>query len=130
MILELATFHIRPGQQGGFEGAFEQAQSILSSMPGYMGHQLQQCIEADSRYRLLVHWQSVEAHTIGFRQSTRFAEWRALLGEHFAMPPAAEHYRLIADGGATRLNTGVSARAPASRAKRARKAKLGRLAYD
>ncbi|MGI4855581.1 MAG: antibiotic biosynthesis monooxygenase family protein [Janthinobacterium lividum] len=98
MILELATLHIRPGQQAGFETAFTSAERILASMEGYIDHELQQCVEADSRYRLFVHWQKVEDHTIGFRQSPRFLEWRALLQPFFAMTPDAEHYRLIAAG--------------------------------
>ena len=96
MILELATFHIRLGQQAGFEAAFAEAQKILASMPGYRDHQLQQCIETDSRYRLFVHWNTIEDHTLGFRQSSRFAAWRALLQPYFAVPPEAEHYRLVA----------------------------------
>jgi heme-degrading monooxygenase HmoA len=98
MILELATFHIRTGQQAGFEAAFVDAQLILASAPGYLDHQLHQCIEMDSRYRLLVHWSSVQDHTIGFRGSPRFAEWRKVLQPFFAVPPEAEHYRLIAEG--------------------------------
>ncbi|MGI4983425.1 MAG: antibiotic biosynthesis monooxygenase family protein [Janthinobacterium lividum] len=98
MILELATFHIRPGQQAGFETAFTFAARILASMEGYIDHELQRCIEADSRYRLFVHWERVEDHTVGFRQSSRFLEWRALLQTFFAMTPDAEHYRLIAAG--------------------------------
>jgi heme-degrading monooxygenase HmoA len=98
MILELATFHIRTGQQAGFEAAFAQAQIVLASMPGYLGHQLQRCIETDSRYRLFVHWNTLEDHTVGFRQSPRFLEWRAMLRAFFAVLPEAEHYRLIAEG--------------------------------
>lgn len=98
MILELATFHIRPGQQPGFEAAFASAEHVLASMGGYVDHALQQCIEADSRYRLFVHWERLEDHTVGFRQSPRFLEWRALLQEFFAMAPDAEHYRLVSAG--------------------------------
>jgi len=95
MILELATFHIRIGQQAGFETAFDRAQLILASMPGYIDHELQRCIEMDARYRLLVHWDKLEDHTVGFRQSPRFAEWRALLQPFFGVSPEAEHYRKV-----------------------------------
>ncbi len=93
MILEMAQLQIKPGQTAEFEIAFAQAQRIISSMLGYVGHELQRCIEDDHQYLLLVHWQTVEAHTIGFRQSAEYQEWRKLL-HHFYDPfPTVLHYK-------------------------------------
>lgn len=92
MILEVATLDVRPGQQAQFEQAFSDAQSIIASMPGYVSHQLQRCVENDSRYVLLVNWRKLEDHTIGFRQSPEYQEWRKLL-HHFYDPfPTVEHF--------------------------------------
>ncbi|WP_434106067.1 antibiotic biosynthesis monooxygenase family protein [Paraburkholderia caffeinilytica] len=102
MILELAHFRIAPGGNAGFEAAFATAQSILSSMPGYIYHQLYRCIEDGYEYRLLVHWNTVEDHMRGFRESPRFGEWRALLQPFFAVPPSAEHCRLVLANGTSR----------------------------
>ena len=101
MILELAHFHIVPGGNAGFEAAFATAQDILASMPGYLDHQLQRGIEDEREYRLLVHWNTVEDHMQGFRESPRFGEWRALLQPFFAAPPSAAHYQLVFANGAT-----------------------------
>ena len=92
MILELATLTIVPGRSAEFEQAFEQAQSIIAAMPGYRGHELQRCLEIADRYILLVRWERLEDHTIGFRQSAEYGRWRALL-HHFYDPfPTVEHY--------------------------------------
>jgi heme-degrading monooxygenase HmoA len=97
MILEHAPLRIRPGQQAAFEAAFSQAQAIIASMPGYAGHSLQRCVEDDALYLLLVNWQTLEDHTVGFRQSAKYQEWRALL-HHFYDPfPTVQHFELVHD---------------------------------
>src|SRR5215470_7581596 len=92
MILEVAILNVRPGMETEFEAAFAQASSIISSMPGYLSHQLQRCIEVPNRYILLVDWESLEAHTVGFRGSPQYQDWKRLL-HHFYDPfPIVEHY--------------------------------------
>jgi heme-degrading monooxygenase HmoA len=94
MILEVAVLDIKPGLSAEFEAVFQVAKNIISVMPGYVSHELQQCLEKDDRYILLVRWQTLEDHTIGFRQSAEYQEWRALL-HHFYDPfPVVEHYEL------------------------------------
>lgn len=96
MILELAILDVQPGETDAFEAAFQEAQTIISSMPGYGGHQLQKCIEKDNRYVLLVTWQTLEDHTQGFRKSDEYQQWKALL-HHFYEPfPTVAHYQLVA----------------------------------
>ena len=95
MILEVAILDVIPSQEREFEAAFEQASPIISSIAGYVSHQLQKCVERQNRYILLVNWETLEAHTIGFRGSEQYQEWRKLL-HHFYDPfPAVEHYQLI-----------------------------------
>jgi heme-degrading monooxygenase HmoA len=92
MILEVAILNVRDGQGAAFETAFREASSIIASMPGYRGHELRRCVEVASRYVLLVHWERLEDHTVGFRQSAEYQRWRALL-HHFYDPfPVVEHY--------------------------------------
>lgn len=102
MILEIAHFRIVPDANAGFEAAFSTAQTILASMPGYLDHELRRCIEDACEYRLLVHWNTVEDHMQGFRESPRFGEWRALLQPFFAVPPAAAHYESVFANSASR----------------------------
>ena len=97
MILEVALLDVKPGQTEAFEAAFAQAQKIIASMPGYINHQLQRCLEKPGRYILLVNWQTLADHTEGFRGSPQYQEWKALL-HHFYDPfPVVEHYEMIAD---------------------------------
>jgi heme-degrading monooxygenase HmoA len=101
MILEVAPLQIRAGQAEEFEAAFLQAQRIISAMPGYLSHELRRCIERPCEYILLVRWQSLEAHEIGFRGSLEYQEWKQRL-HHFYEPfPTVSHYEVVqgADGG-------------------------------
>ncbi len=95
MILEVAVLNIRPGQRLDFEAAFKQAAPIIASMPGYLSHELQHCVEVPDRYLLLVRWQTLEDHTVGFRGSPQYQEWKRLL-HHFYDPfPVVEHYQAL-----------------------------------
>lgn len=95
MILEVAPLHIRRDQAVQFEAAFLRAQRIISSMPGYISHELQRCVERPNEYVLLVRWQSLEAHEVGFRQSPEYQEWKQLL-HHFYEPfPVVSHYETV-----------------------------------
>jgi len=92
MILEVAILDIRAGAAPAFESAFAEAAPIIAAIPGYLGHELQRCLERPSRYILLVRWRSLEDHTIGFRGSPEYRRWKALL-HHFYDPfPSVEHY--------------------------------------
>jgi heme-degrading monooxygenase HmoA len=94
MILEVAVLDVIPGQEAQFEQNFREARGIIASMPGCRKHQLQRCLEKPSRYLLLVEWEKLEDHTIGFRQSPQYGQWKALL-HHFYDPfPTVEHYGL------------------------------------
>jgi heme-degrading monooxygenase HmoA len=95
MITEIALLKIRQGQSEAFEEAFANAQPIIESMHGYIQHELQQCLEEADKYMLVVRWKTVEDHTIGFRQSEGYKEWKKML-HHFYDPfPVVEHYKRI-----------------------------------
>jgi heme-degrading monooxygenase HmoA len=99
MILEVAVLQVRAGESAAFEKAFAAAQTIISSMNGYISHQLQRCLEEPDKYLLLVRWRRLEDHAIGFRQSAEYQEWRRLL-HHFYDPfPVVEHFELVLEGG-------------------------------
>jgi heme-degrading monooxygenase HmoA len=94
-VLELAILNLREGSSAQFEAAFGRAQRIISSMPGYERHEVRRCVERENRYLLLVWWTTLESHTIGFRQSAQYQDWKALL-HHFYEPfPEVEHYSAI-----------------------------------
>ena len=95
MILEAAMLNVKPGQELTFESAFRQASPIIASMQGYLGHELQKCLEVDGKYLLLVRWEHLDDHTIGFRTSPQYQEWKRLL-HHFYDPfPTVEHFETV-----------------------------------
>jgi heme-degrading monooxygenase HmoA len=95
MVLEVAVLQIKPGQTAAFEDAFRDAHEIIKSMPGYVSHQVQRCVENPGQYILLVNWRSLKDHTEGFRGSVQYQEWKSKL-HHFYDPfPRVEHYELV-----------------------------------
>jgi heme-degrading monooxygenase HmoA len=97
MILELATIHVLPERQDGFEAAFAEAEQFIVKAQGYRAHELQRCLETPGRYALLVDWDSVEHHAVGFRQSELYQQWRALLHPFFSQAVVVEHYSKIGE---------------------------------
>lgn len=95
MVLEVATLQVRHGEEAAFEEGMRRAAPVIAGSPGYLRHELRRCLETKGRYLLLVQWETLEAHTVGFRQSPRFGEWRAIIGPFFAAPPVVEHYESV-----------------------------------
>ena len=95
MILESAPLQIRTGQCEAFELAFREAQGIIASMPGYISHELQRCLERDNHYLLLVRWENVAAHEEGFRKSARYPDWKNLLHHYYDPFPTVLHYESV-----------------------------------
>jgi len=95
MILELAHISVSKGQEIAFQAALSQAKEVLKQADGYLSHEFKKCMEEESKYILLITWESLEAHTKGFRKSELFKEWRALIGGFFAEPPQVFHYQSI-----------------------------------
>ena len=96
MILEIADIRIHPGQNADFEAAIERgASSIIAQAKGFSGFKVNRSIETPERYVLQIFWQTLEDHTVGFRQSSAFTEWRAVVGPFFSAPPQVEHFELV-----------------------------------
>jgi heme-degrading monooxygenase HmoA len=91
-VLEVAVLDVKPGEAARFEAAFARAEPLIAASRGYQRHELRRCLEKSDRYLLLVWWDSLEDHTLGFRGSPAYQEWKALL-HHFYDPfPVVEHY--------------------------------------
>lgn len=95
MILEVALLNVKEGQQTQFEADFARAGQYISAIKGYSSHSLLKCIEQENKYLLLVHWQHLDDHTIGFRQSAQYQEWKKLLHHYYDPFPVVEHYETI-----------------------------------
>ena len=97
MILELADFRIPPGKQAEFEEAIERGlRTVIARAEGMRGYKVNRCIETPERFVLQIFWDTLEAHTVAFRQGPLFPEWRAIVGPFFAQPPVVEHFTLLA----------------------------------
>ena len=95
MILESAILKVRPGFSAQFEAAFAQASSIIAGSGGCIAHELHRCLETPDQYLLLVWWQRLEDHTVGFRGSSQYQEWRRLLHHFYDPVPTVEHYTRV-----------------------------------
>ncbi|QDG88174.1 antibiotic biosynthesis monooxygenase [Pseudarthrobacter sp. NIBRBAC000502770] len=91
MIHEIATLTIKPGSEKDFEEAAAQAVPYFQKTPGALSFRLDRTIETPNEYTLTVGWATLEDHTVGFRESPEFQQWRELVGPHFASPPHVKH---------------------------------------
>jgi heme-degrading monooxygenase HmoA len=95
VILEHALLSVRPGRHEAFEQAFAEARQIIAAMPGFGGLTLSRCLERAGSYLLLVEWATLEDHTVGFRGSPEYEQWRALLHSFYDPFPSVEHYTTV-----------------------------------
>ena len=79
-----------------FEIGVAQAAPLFLRAKGCHGLNLQRVVEDLSVYRLVVQWETVEHHTVDFRNSDDFQEWRRLVGPFFANPPVVTHTTIAA----------------------------------
>jgi len=98
VIVELAQITITRGREADFERIFPAAVTVLAQSRGYLAHELRRSVESPNRYSLRVEWATLEDHTVGFRGSPAFAEWRGYIGGFFAEAPVVEHFAAVAAG--------------------------------
>jgi heme-degrading monooxygenase HmoA len=95
MVLEIAQIDVKPGLEPEFEAGVAKAAPVFKRAKGCKGLELQRSVEKPGRYRLFVTWETVENHTVDFRGSADFQEWRRLVGHCFAETPQVEHTRQV-----------------------------------
>ncbi|WP_342617759.1 antibiotic biosynthesis monooxygenase [Rhodoferax sp. GW822-FHT02A01] len=96
MILELADIRIHSGQNQAFDEAIARGlREVISHAKGFRGFKVNKGIENPDRYILQIFWETLENHTVDFRQSDAFAQWRAIVGPFFAVAPVVEHFELV-----------------------------------
>jgi len=96
MILELADIRIHPGQNTAFEEAIARGlREVISRAKGFQGFKVNKGIENSERYVLHIFWDTLENHTVDFRQSELFTQWRAIVGPFFAAAPVVEHFEQV-----------------------------------
>lgn len=98
MILEIAQIDVKPGMEAEFESGVSQAAPLFKRAKGCAGMSLHRSHEQPQRYRLFVQWQTLENHTVDFRNSADYQDWRKLVGHCFAAPPEVEHVREVDSG--------------------------------
>ena len=97
MILEIADIRIRPGEQAAFDSAiWRGVETVIARARGFRGYKVNRGVESPDRYVLMIFWDTLEDHTVDFRNSAAFGEWRAIVGPYFAVPPQIEHFSLVA----------------------------------
>lgn len=96
MILEHADIRIDPANEAAFEEAILRgANTVIATAKGFRGFKVNRSQESAGRYILMIYWDTLEDHTVGFRQSPAFAEWRGIVGPFFLQPPVVEHLELV-----------------------------------
>ena len=97
MILEIADIRIAPGKQAEFDAAIQHGvATVASKATGFRGFKVTRGVESPERYILMIYWDTLEDHTVRFRGSPLFTQWRAIVGPYFAQAPVVEHFELVA----------------------------------
>ena len=97
MILEIADIRIPAGKQDEFDAAIQLGvDTVASKAKGFRGYKVNRGVESPERYVLMIYWDTLENHTVDFRQGPLFAQWRAIVGPFFGTPPVVEHFTLVA----------------------------------
>jgi heme-degrading monooxygenase HmoA len=97
MILEIADIRIAPGKQAEFDEAIQRGiATVASKATGFRGYKVNRGVESPERYILMIYWETLENHTVDFREGPLFPQWRAIVGPYFAAPPVVEHFTLVA----------------------------------
>ena len=101
MILEVADIRIRPGEQAAFDEAIQRGvTTVIGRAQGFRGWKVNKGLESPERYLLMIFWDTLDDHMVGFRQGPLFPEWRAIVGPFLAQPPQVEHFTLLGKSGA------------------------------
>jgi heme-degrading monooxygenase HmoA len=95
MILEIADFKVVADRADEFPAAVEQGLQYVSDTPGFHNARLTRSIESPNRFVLIIEWDDVEAHTVGFRESENFGKWRGVVGPFFDGAPFVEHVDVV-----------------------------------
>ena len=100
MILEIADIRIQPGKQAEFDAAIRRGvETVASKARGFRGYKVNRGVESPERYILMIYWETLENHTVDFREGPLFPQWRAIVGPFFAAPPVVEHFTLVTKSG-------------------------------
>ena len=98
MILEIADIRIVPGKQAEFDAAIQLGvETAASKAKGFRGYKVNKGVESPERYLLMIYWDTLENHTVAFREGPLFPQWRAIVGPFFAAPPSVEHFTLVVE---------------------------------
>jgi len=95
MAYEICEIQVKPGEEEAFEAAVKEAAAVFQRSKGCLGLELQRTVEAPSKYRLVIEWETVEDHVVHFRNSENFQEWRRIAGPYFSQPPHVEHTNVV-----------------------------------
>lgn len=93
-VVEVVVFNLRDTGAAGFLAVLEEAAALLAGAPGYLGHRMGPCLESGQEFVLMIWWASVEDHTMRFRQSPVYAQWRRLIDPHVHRAPWTRHFQL------------------------------------
>jgi heme-degrading monooxygenase HmoA len=97
MIQEMATILIKPGKGEEFEHNFALAVPLFQRAKGYQSIRLERSVEVPLRYVIVIGWETLEDHVIGFRNSDDHRQWRELVGDLFAAPPSVDHTATVVE---------------------------------
>jgi heme-degrading monooxygenase HmoA len=98
MVLEIAHITVKAGMEAEFEAGAAKAPAVFKRAKGCKGMEIRRSIEHPAHYYLMIEWETLENHTVDFRESEDFQVWRSLVSHCFASPLEVQHARTVVAG--------------------------------
>ena len=95
---ETARVRVRPGAEAAFEAAAAEAAALFQDAAGCRSFEVRRALEDPSTYLVCIEWDNLDDHLEGFRSSTAYPRWRALIRDLVVGDPEVAHDRLIVKG--------------------------------
>lgn len=95
MVLEIAQYTAQPGKAEEFQAGLLRGIEIIRQAKGCVSASPRRQIEDPEKFIVMIEWETLEDHTVGFRGSPQFLEYRSHLAGLFVEPIVAPHFEAI-----------------------------------
>jgi heme-degrading monooxygenase HmoA len=95
MVVEQAILVIEEAQRSNFEADFKVAIQYVKQTSGFLDYSLSRGVERPNHYLLLVNWENLTDHTVGFAESGLRAQWRSHIQHYFQPGTSVQHFNPV-----------------------------------
>ena len=95
MVIEYIRYKVPATEAEAFERDYASAGAVLATSPHCLRYELSRCVDEPASYVVRIEWDSIEEHMRGFRSSTVFQRFFALVRPYVQQIEEMRHYELL-----------------------------------